>query len=168
MMMIDKFENTVATLLEAEGYWLRRSFRVKLTPEEKRQIGKQASLRTEIDMLAFQPARNELLALEVKAYSDTPGVKLAQLQELHEVPTGRFKLFTSEPYRQIVLHRLKQELLEQGLINTQTQVSLGLIAGKISQGQSEAIREHMQARQWLFWSPEDVKTKAAARQQAGD
>jgi hypothetical protein len=37
---MDHFESIIATLLEAEGYWVRRSFKVNLTQEEKRRIGK--------------------------------------------------------------------------------------------------------------------------------
>ena len=36
---MDHFESIIATLLEAEGYWVRRSFKVNLTQEEKRRIG---------------------------------------------------------------------------------------------------------------------------------
>jgi len=165
MMMIEKFENIVATLLEEEGFWVRRGFKVNVSLEEKKQIGKQSSPRPEIDMLAFHLGRNEVLALDVKAYLDSPGAKLAQLQEVHEVPAGRFKLFTSERYRQIVLSRLKQDLVALGMANAETSVKLGMVAGKVNQGQSEAIREHMSERQWLFWSPDDVKAKVAARQQ---
>ncbi|MCV2350233.1 hypothetical protein [Paucibacter sp. Y2R2-4] len=167
MMMIEKFENIVATLLEEEGFWVRRGFKVNVSLEEKKQIGKQSSPRPEIDMLAFHLGRNEVLALDVKAYLDTPGVKLAQLQEEHEVPAGRYKLFTSERYRQIVLTRLKQDLIGLGMANAETQVLLGMVAGKVNQGQSEAIREHMNERAWMFWSPDDVKARVAKRQQQG-
>lgn len=163
MVGVDKFENIVALLLEEEGFWVRRGFKVSLTQDEKRQIGKTSAPKPEIDMLAYHHGRNELLALEVKAYQDTPGVKLAQMQEVHEVPTGRFKLFTSEVYRRVVLARLLQDLSAAGMADAQTQVRLGLIAGKVNQGQSEALRAHMQEHSWLFWSPDDVKAKVAAR-----
>jgi hypothetical protein len=162
---IDKFENIVTTLLEEEGFWLRHKFKVNVTLEEKKQIGKQSAPKPEIDMLAFNLRNNEVLALDVKAYLDSPGAKLSLLQEEHDVPTGRFKLFTSERYRSLVLARLLQDLIAQGMANADTQVRLGMIAGKVNQGQSEAIREHMLAQGWLFWSPDDVKAKVAARNQ---
>lgn len=37
---MDPFEGLICTLLEAEGYWLRRSFKVNVSKEEKRAIGK--------------------------------------------------------------------------------------------------------------------------------
>lgn len=159
----DGFEQAVQRLLEAEGFWVRRAVKVNLSQDEKRQIGKTSAPRPIVDMVALHLARGELLALEAKSYADTPGVKLAQMQEEHEVPAGRFKLFTSERYRTIVLARLKQDLLEAGMALPEMQVRLGLIAGKVNQGQSQAIRELMEARGWLFWSPDDIK----AKQQAG-
>ncbi len=162
---IDKFENIVTTLLEEEGFWVRHKFKVSVSLEEKKQIGKQSAPKPEIDMLAFNLRTNEVLALDVKAYLDSPGAKLSLLQEEHEVPTGRFKLFTSERYRNLVLARLLQDLIALGMANAETKVKLGMIAGKVNQGQSEAIRAHMLAHDWLFWSPEDVKAKVAARNQ---
>ena len=160
---MEKFENTVSTLLEAEGFWVRRGFKVNVTLEEKRQVGKQSSPRPEIDMLAFHFGRNEVLALEVKDFLDSPGVKLAHLLEEHEVPAGRHKLFTSDRYRTIVLARLLQDLIAAGMANAQTQVRLGMVVGKVNQGQSEAIRELIEAKGWLFWSPDDIKKKVTAR-----
>lgn len=164
MNMTDGFENCVCKLLEAEGYWVRRGVRVNLTQDEKRAIGKTSAPRPIVDLVALHFGRNELLALEAKSYADTPGVKLAQMQEEHEVPAGRFKLFTSERYRTVVLERLKQDLIEGGMANEQSTLTLGLLAGKVNQGQSQAIRDLMAARGWLFWSPDDVKAKLAALQ----
>jgi hypothetical protein len=93
---MDHFESIIATLLEAEGYWVRRSFKVNLTQEEKRRIGKYSIPRPEIDLLALRASTNEVIALEAKSYFDSPGVKIAELMASHDVPEGRYKLFTSE------------------------------------------------------------------------
>ena len=50
---MDHFESIISTLLEAEDYWIRRSFKVKVTKEEKRHIGKHSIPRPEIDLLAL-------------------------------------------------------------------------------------------------------------------
>lgn len=159
---MDHFESIIATLLEAEGYWVRRSFKVNVTKDEKRQIGKHSIPRPEIDLLAFRFSTNEVLALEAKSFLDSPGVKIAQLKEEHEVPEGRCKLFTSERYRSVVLARLLQDLIACGMVNPDTKISLGLAAGKVYQEQSEPIREFMAMKKWLFWSPEDIKQKVTA------
>ena len=159
---MDHFESIIATLLEAEDYWVRRSFKVNVTKEEKRQIGKHSIPRPEIDLLALHFSTNEVLALEAKSFLDSPGVKLAQLKEEHEVPAGRYKLFTSERYRSVVVERLRQDLIACRMANSKTKITLGLAAGKVYQGRSEPIREFMAEKKWLFWSPEDIKQKVTA------
>lgn len=164
---MDHFESIISTLLEAEGYWVRRSFKVNVTKEEKCQIGKPTIPRPEIDLLALCFSKNEVLALEAKSFLDSPGVKLAQLKEKHEVPEGRYKLFTSERYRSVVLSRLLQDLIACDMANSDTKISLGLAAGKVYQGQSGPIREFMAEKKWLFWSPEDIKQKVTALAERG-
>jgi hypothetical protein len=159
---MDHFESLVCTLLEAEGYWLRRSFKVNVTKEEKRAIGKHSIPRPEIDILAFRFRDNSVVAVEVKSFLDSPGLKLEQLQAEHEVPEGRYKLFTAEKYRSIVLARLHQDLIDCGMANPETKLSLGLAVGKIYQKKTEPIREFMSAKKMFFWSPEDIKAKVTA------
>ncbi len=164
---MDHFESIMCTLLEAEGYWVRRSFKVNLTKEEKRHVGKHSIPRPEIDLLALHVSKNEVLAFEGKSFLDSPGVKLAQLQEEHEVPEGRYKLFISQRYRSVVLSRLLQDLIARGMANSKTKISLGLAAGKIYKGQSNPIREFMKKNGWHFWSPEDIKEKVTALAERG-
>jgi hypothetical protein len=164
---MDHFESIISTLLEAEGYWVRRSFKINVTKEEKRQIGKHSIPRPEIDLLALNFSKNEVLALEAKSFLDSPGVRLSLLKEEHEVPEGRYKLFTSRRYRSIVLSRLLQDLIAAGMANSETTVTLGLAAGKVYQGQSTAIREHMDQEKWFFWSPEDIRQKVTALAEQG-
>lgn len=164
---MDHFESIISTLLEAEGYWVRRSFKVNLTKDEKQQIGKHSIPRPEIDLLALSFSKNEVLALEAKSFLDSPGVKLEQLQEEHEVPEGRYKLFTSERYRTVVLSRLLSDLVACGMANSKTKIILGLAAGKVHQNRSEPIRQFMSAKNWLFWSPEEIKQKVTALAERG-
>lgn len=156
---MDHFESLVCTLLEAEGYWLRRSFKVGVTKEEKRAIGKHSIPRPEIDVLALRFSENTVLALEVKSFLDSPGLKLEQLEVRHEVPEGRYKLFTSERYRSIVLARLHRDLVQSGMANEKTTIRLGLAVGKIYQKRTEAIRDYMISNDMFFWSPEDIKQR---------
>jgi hypothetical protein len=50
---MDSFESLVASILEREGFWVRSNFKVDLTKEEKRTIGRPSSPRWEIDLLAI-------------------------------------------------------------------------------------------------------------------
>jgi hypothetical protein len=164
---MDHFENIISTLLEAESYWVRRSFKIRVTKEEKRQIGKHSIPRPEVDLLALDFSRNRVIAFEAKSFLDSPGVKLTDLQREHEVPEGRYKLFTSQRYRSIVFSRLLQDLIVGGMANSDTTLSLGLAAGKVYQGQSTPIREFMEKNKWVFWSPEDIKHKVTALAKRG-
>jgi hypothetical protein len=156
---MDHFESIISTLLEAEHYWVRRSFKVTVTKEEKRQVKKHSIPRPEIDLLALDFSRNEVIAFEVKSFLDSPGVKLADLQKEHEVQEGKYKLFTSHNYRSVVMERLRQDLIAGGMANSDTRITLGLAAGKVYQKQSEPMREFMKQKGWVFWSPEDIKHK---------
>lgn len=138
-----------------------------MTKEEKRQVGKYSIPRPEIDLLGLHFSRNEARALEAKSFLDSPGVKLAQLQEEHEVPEGHYKLFTSKRYRSIVLSRLLQDFVACGMARPDTKISLGLAAGKVYQGQSGPIREFMEKNKWLLGSPEDIKHKVTVLAERG-
>ena len=140
---MDHFEGLICTLLEAEGYWVRRSFKVSVTKEEKRAIGKPSIPRPEIDILALNFKKNEVLTLEVKSYLDSPGIALKDLMLEHEIPEGRFKLFTSKNYRSIVLTRLMQDLIACGMANDKTTIKLGMAAGKVLQNRTAPIRDFM-------------------------
>lgn len=156
---MDYFEGLIKTLLEHEGYWVRQSFKVNLTKQEKRDIGKPSIPRPEIDILAFKPEDNHLIAFEAKSYLDSPGVKLAALEEKYEVPEGRFKLFTCDNYRNIVFSRMKKDLVDLGMGTSKTKITLGLAAGNVYQSRTDAIRTLCSSRGWAFLSPEDIREK---------
>ncbi|KZY79925.1 hypothetical protein A3741_19570, partial [Oleiphilus sp. HI0069] len=136
---MDYFEGIIKTLLEHEGYWVRQSFKVNLTKQEKRDIGKPSIPRPEIDILAFKPGENQVVAFEAKSFLDSPGVKLTELQQSHEIPEGRYKLFTCDNYRNIVFSRLKNDLINFGMATTKTKISLGLAAGNVYQSKTEEV-----------------------------
>ena len=93
---MDYFEGLIKTLLEHDGYWVRQSFKIGLTKQEKRDIGKHSMPGPEVDILTFKPEMNHVIAFESKSYLDSPGVKLAELEESYDIPEGRYKLFTCE------------------------------------------------------------------------
>jgi len=156
---MDHFESLIKTLLEAEGYWVQQSFKVNLSKEEKKLIGKPSVPRPEIDLLAIKFSSNEVLVIEAKSFLDSPGVRLNELTNVQEQQEGRYKLFTSERYRSVVMARLHADLIERGMANTNTQLTLGLAAGKIYQQKSDAVRHHMHEKHWWFWSPEEIRQK---------
>ncbi len=159
---MDHFENIIAGLLESDGYWVRRSFKVEVTKEEKRNIGKPSIPRPEIDLLAFKPLLNQVLAFEAKSYLDSPGVKVEDLETQHTIPEGRYKLFTCENYSRIVLARMKAQLIGYGMANQATTIKLGLAAGNIYRNDEVRLKALFQDRGWLLWTPAIIKERIRA------
>ena len=164
---MDYFEEISSKLLEEQGYWIRRSLKIDLSKEEKRDIGKHTIPRPEIDIVALDFRKNMVVAFEAKSFLDSPGVDYEELVKEHEVPEGRYKIFTCQNYREIVLRKLKEQLIAIGMANEKTQVSLGLIAGKVQKKKEEAIRELFNQRGWVFWSPSDVREKVVKLTEMG-
>ena len=154
---MDYFENIVKTILESEGYWARQLFKIDLSPEQKRRIGKPTMPRPEIDLLAFKPNDNIVVAMEVKSYLNSAGVRLAALKKEHATPTGNLKLFTCANYRKIVFGKLKQDLIESGMADKKTTIQLGLAAGKVYQKREDEIQQLFKKKGWVFWSPTKIR-----------
>ena len=93
---------------------------------------------------------------------DSPGVKFSELEAEHDIPEGKYKLFTCANYRKIVFNRLKIDLKEIGMGTSKTNISLGLVAGNVYQSKSDDIRKLFSAKGWAFWSPEDIKDKVTS------
>ena len=156
---MDNFESLIRLLIEHDGYWTRQSHKVNVTKEEKRRIGKPSIPRPEIDLLAFDSQSNTVIALEVKSFLDSPGVTVSDLREIHEIPNGRYKLFTCENYRNIVFQRLHEDLVELGLANKSTKITLGLAAGNVRQNKSTDLEQLFASRSWFLLTPENIKAK---------
>ena len=156
---MDHFENIAKILLENEGYWVRSSVKVNLTKEEKARTEKPTIPRPEIDLLAYRPGDSEIVAIEVKSFFDSSGVALASLTEEHDVATGKYKLLTSESYRNIVIHRLQKDLVFKKYLDKSLPVRLGLIAGNVKNGDEDAISQFAKKKGWFYWSPINVKER---------
>lgn len=162
-MLMDYFESIAKTLLEDDGYWVRQSFKVNLTPAQKRQIAaeKWSIPRPEIDLLAFKASLNEVVVFEVKSYFDSGGTTLNALAAQDDIPQGRYKLFTCLNYRKIVLDQLRADLLASGLIDAKTQLRLGLIIGKVRKSDLDGITALCEQNNWVFWGPDKIRDRVA-------
>jgi hypothetical protein len=159
---VDHFEGIIRTLLEADHFWVQSSFKVALTLDEKRHIGKATMPRPAIDLLALNFEQNEVLVVEAKSFLDSPGVRVEDLEQQHDTAEGRYKLFTSERYRKIVFKRLLLQLCGDGMANAVTKLSLVLAAAKVYKGQTAAIQELFLTKGFIFWSPEEIKAKVTS------
>jgi len=155
---MDAFEQLVSELLERRGYWVRNSFKVELTKEEKQKIGRSSSPRWEIDLLAYSGGRNELLAVECKSYLDSRGVTRRGFDGSDQKRASRYKLFNDEVLRDVVLKRLETQLQSSGAIAPGTQARLALAAAKIAGKQDrDWLRTHFKEKGWLLFDDEQLR-----------
>jgi len=164
---MDYFESICKTLLEDDGYWVRQSYKVELTKEQKQQLGKPSLPRPEIDLIAFNYEKNELLILEVKSLFDSQGVKLEDLEKEHQLPEGRYKLVTCALYRGLVELQVKEQLTAVGLVHAETKVRFGLIFGNIRTSDDEGIRNFCSRKGLFYWSPDEVRGRVKSLSSKG-
>lgn len=156
---MDYFESICKTLLEKEGYWVKQSYKIELTREDKIKLNSPSLPRLEIDLIAFNYKKNELLVLEVKSFFDSGGVMLRDLQKEHLYPEGRYKLVTCQNYREIVERQIKKVLFDTGLVPENIQTKFGLIFGNVRVADDAGIRHFCTENNWFYWSPQDVQEK---------
>lgn len=144
------YELLVAALLEREGYWVKGSFKVKLTKEDKHKIGRPSSPRWEIDVVAYRPGDRQLLAVECKSYFDSRGVTYEAVAKGSKDDT-RYKLFVDENLREVVLGRLVLQLHEDKSIAPDSTVRLCLAAGRIATNADRtSLKTYFDQNGWLL------------------
>jgi hypothetical protein len=155
---MDAFERLVGGLLERNGYWVKYSFKVELSRTEKRRIGRPSCPRWEIDVLAYKPASNELLAVECKSYLDSPGVRYAAIASSDHRRSDRYKLFNDALLRRTVLRRLTKQLERVRSCRKSPKVRLCLAAGRVvSEKDRERLKSYFDSRGWLFFDKEWIR-----------
>jgi len=157
---MNAFENIIAQCLESEGYWVKQSVKVEITKEDKRAMNLPSMPRPEIDIVALNMKKNELLLVEVKSYLDSPGVWYeAVAGKDTDYYNKRYRLFNDDKYRKIVTERLVEQYLGQGLINKRTKINYALAAGKIYPGAEPLLEKHFADNGWILFAPSRIKQK---------
>lgn len=162
---MDAFESLISMLLRHNGYWTIPSFKVELTKDEKRQIGRFSSPRWEIDLVAYKGSTNEVLAIECKSFLDSRGVVF---QAGTFSPAKRYKMFTDAALRKVVLKRLAKQLVETGACAANPRVTLCLAVGKIAGGTDlDGLTEHFHANGWRLFDDAWVRERLMTAAQCG-
>lgn len=147
---MDAFEQVVAEILWLQGHWVRTSFKVELSKEEKRKIGRPSCPRWELDIVAYSGRSNVLSVVECKSYLDSSGVQAkgfdATAPEAH-----RYKLFNDLILRETVFSRLKRQLFETGFCPENPEIKLCLVCGKTDEKGRASIQAHFQRNGWELW-----------------
>jgi len=147
---VDSFEQVVATILDRAGYWVRTSVKVNLTREDKHAINRPSAPRWELDVVAYSGRERELLVVECKSYLDSAGVRPASFEGPKVAGETRYKLFSDESLRGVVLSRLETQLVEQGFCPPGTKARLCLAAGNIH-GDPAPLRAFFDAKGWKLF-----------------
>ena len=164
---MNAFEEIVKQYLEAEGYWVRQSVKVEISKDDKKAIGLPTMPRPEIDLVALNVKKNELLLVEVKSLLDSYGVWYEAVSGEDKKFAKRYRLFTDSKFREVVTKRLKVEYLGQGLINENTKINYALAAGNIYSTDESKINEYFSRKGWKLFSPKKIKDKIKELSQKG-
>ena len=148
---MDAFEHVVSEVLWAEGYWTRPSFKVELTKQDKVEIGRPTNPRWELDVIAYNGQRNELLMVECKSFLDSTGVNVSAFNGQNEADAKRYKLFNEPETLAVVSNRLIKQLTERGLIQERPKIQLVLAAGKVADRSRDSLRIHFDKMGWFLW-----------------
>jgi hypothetical protein len=150
---MDAFEELVAEVLRAEGYWVRQGYKIDLTPADKRALGNPSMPRPEIDLVAYKAGTGELLSLECKSYFDSGGVHARDL-----LPGGknaqRYKMFVNAALREMVLARLVEQLADNGNVAGRPTPKLGMVYGFATPSNTEILTAHFAENGWELYGPD--------------
>ena len=132
-------------MLWLEGYWVRTSYKVNLTKEDKKRIGRPSSPRWELDVIAFNGKTRTLKVVECKSFFDSSGVKFCSLDRGNGA--NRYKLFNDATLREVVLERLRSEM--ERYCGSRLNIRLCLACGKVaSERDRENLRSHFERNGW--------------------
>ena len=164
---MNAFEQIVGMLLERDGYWVRASYKVCLTKAEKVHIGRPSCPRWELDVVAYRPKDNVVLAVECKSFLNSPGVSYESFSGHNKKGAKTYKLFTNAKLRRTVLSRLKKQLRKDGMVSPSPKVKLCLAAGHIRKGNKADIEQHCQRNGWLLFAEDWFRERFDKLAEAG-
>ena len=168
---MNAFEDIVKLYLEEEGYWVRQSVKVNISKDDKRAIGLPTMPRAEIDLVALNAKKNELLLIEVKSYLDSQGVyfgdKAIGQFDSDSWAAKRYRLLADNNFQKIVTERLKDQFLEDGLINKETKIKHALAVGKFYPNSELDTKAYFLKKGWILFTPQQIKERIRALAKKG-
>lgn len=154
--------------MEKDGYWIRSSVKIELTPEEKKKIGRPTSPRWEIDLVAYKAKSNELLVVECKSFLDSSGVRASGFNGKGTSDEKRYKLFNDPVLRKTVLGRLVKQFVASGSCSPSPFVKLCLAAGKVSsESDRDNIKKRFECEGWEFFDNSWLRERLSAVSKSG-
>jgi hypothetical protein len=147
---MEGFESIVSAIFEHQKYWVRRNMRLEL-PVERRS--KRHSPRPEVDIVAYSPAAQEVLAVECKSWLNSAGVRAKHFLSPGPKAIQRYRLFLDNAYWKAVCEGLFSEL---NLGDISPNFRRCLVAGKVPLADVQALNDKFQAEGWVFHGPDWV------------
>jgi hypothetical protein len=118
----------------------------------KRQIGRPASPRWELDVVAYSGRENLIKVVECKSLLDSRGVVLRAFDGTDEKLAERYKLFSDDTLRSVVFERLRLQFAESGACCPNATVKLCLACGRIASDADRAgLHKHFDQKGWELW-----------------
>jgi len=165
---MDAFEQVVSEILWMDGYWVRTSLKLDLPKEEKVLIGRPSSPRWELDIVGYSGRDNLLRVVECKSYLDSRGVALRAFDGSDAKSAERYKLFSDDNLRAVVLDRLRKQLAECGACAPNANVKLSLASGRIATtADRKGLHEHFAENGWELWDEKWLKHKLQLMSERG-
>jgi len=165
---MDSFEQVVTEILWNEGLWVRTSFKVDLTAEDKAAIDRPTSPRWEIDIVAYDAPANLIHVVECKSYFDNPGIGVRWLKD--DVPASRagfLKLFRDDELRAVVFKRLAQQLVDEKRCRPNPKLRLALVCGHTKKSARDELKKHFDAKGWDLYDEEWLRSKLRKMAEGG-
>lgn len=162
---MNAFEYIVSELLHEQGYWTRVGYRLtEVSKEEKAEIGKPSMPRPELDIVAYRPRDRDLVIVECKSYIDSPGVGMHHFDGTSESAAKAFKLFNDGVLQRVVMKRLVEQLVNNGLLPDQAiKPRLGVAAGRIRPKDRDTLPQLFKKRGWQLITPQEIAGMIRAR-----
>jgi len=152
---MDAFEQIVARIFEARGYWIKVGYKVELSAAEKRKLGNPNMPRPEIDVLAYKPEARELLLIECKGFMS--GVLFESLANAKSRDAFRYQLFHNSLLRNVLRSNLVKQLTAQGLVSRKgCKSQLCLAAARIRSGDEPKLEKLFKTKRWRLFTPANI------------
>jgi hypothetical protein len=153
-MTVEAFESVIGSILSRNGYWVKYSFKVKLTKDDKRRINRPSCPNWDLDIVAHKPAHEEVLIVECKSYLGSPGVRFKSITRQDHSWSKNFKLFNQPRLRNVISKRLLKQLVDNGSCLPKSRVRLCLAAGRVVVRDRAEILRHFKRRGWELFDRE--------------
>ena len=155
---MNAFEELIGDLLQSNGYWVMQGYRIELTKEEKRRIGRPSQPSWEIDLLAYKPGDGELLIVECKSYLDSTGVSVELFAETDQPTKSRYKLFNERILRGVLFERLCNQLKQCGYIADTPKIILCLVGGRFKNEEDKGrLAAYFADKGWRLYDKEWIE-----------